>query len=176
MPSLSVISLIAYDYRFVYSSIRSYYDIVDEIIIGLDDQRLSWSRKPFNINLKEVEDFVSQVDIHRKIKIIEHNFHQDENPMKNDTYERNYLSSCAIEGNWIVQIDADEIMINKDEFKAWMNVNNPIDFKVLATLQTVYKTFGSKSLVVDPPTETVPVATMLRSAYTTCRYTSQNSI
>jgi hypothetical protein len=176
VAGISFVSLLAYDYRYVFSSIRSYYAIADEIILGLDKDRLSWAGKPFDIDMGMVRRLLAEIDCDNKIRIIEENFHLADTPMQNDTRERQILSCQAQEGNWIVQIDADEILLNPDEFRLWLKRHNPLDFCVHATWLTVFKTFGTKCLVIDPATETTPVATMTRGAYQLARMTAQEGV
>ena len=44
MIKKSAISLISYDAHLLPNSIKTYYDYVDEIVLGLDSDRISWSR------------------------------------------------------------------------------------------------------------------------------------
>ena len=49
----SVISLISYDAnRFLPKSIERYYNYVDEIILGIDKDRITWSGNPFPLMKK----------------------------------------------------------------------------------------------------------------------------
>jgi hypothetical protein len=173
MPGLSFVTLLAYDYRYCYQAIRSYYDIADEIILGLDADRLTWSKRPFAIDLEEVRAFVAEVDRDRKIRVIERDFHGEDTPMKNDTRERSLLSREAAPGNWVVQVDADEILMNAADFRAWLLAEAPADHLILARWLSVFKVFGDQVLVVDPPGEAVPVATMARGEYVMARLTGQ---
>jgi hypothetical protein len=50
MIKKSVISLISYDAELLPNSIKSYYDYVDEIVLGLDKDRISWSLQPFKFD------------------------------------------------------------------------------------------------------------------------------
>ena len=48
MIKKSVISLISYDAnRFLAKSIERYYEYVDEIVLGIDKDRITWSGNPF---------------------------------------------------------------------------------------------------------------------------------
>lgn len=173
MPGLSFVTLLAYDYRYSFQAIRSYYDIADEIILGLDRDRLTWSRQPFPIDLQAVHAFIASVDREKKIRIVEDKFHTADHPMQNEIQERSALSlHCAV-GNWIVQIDADEFLMNGPEFKEWMQTARDDDC-VSARWITVYKTFGNQVLVIDPPTEIVPIATKLRGQYIDGRATKKD--
>ena len=50
MVKKSVISLISYDADYLPASIRSYYNYVDEIVLGLDENRTSWSGNKFSFD------------------------------------------------------------------------------------------------------------------------------
>src|SRR3990172_12116193 len=115
MIKKSVISLIAYDASMLPASIRSYYDYVDEIILGLDEKRVSWSNHLFSFNESALWEELKQIDTQQKITIIEDNFHKSKVALENDNYERNILKShCTNE--WIFSFDADEELINAKEF------------------------------------------------------------
>jgi hypothetical protein len=50
MLKKSAISLISYDASYLPKSIASYYDYVDEIVLGLDKDRISWSGNAFTFD------------------------------------------------------------------------------------------------------------------------------
>ena len=50
MIKKSVISLISYDADYLPNSIKSYYEYVDEIVLGLDKNRVSWSKNTFSFD------------------------------------------------------------------------------------------------------------------------------
>lgn len=172
MNGLSFVTLLAYDYRYAFGAISSYYDIADEIVLGLDSDRLSWMRQPFVIDIDEVAKFISQIDQKKKIRIVEGNFHTSDHPMENETLERNALSLQCSEGNWVLQIDGDEILMNAPEFRQWLQTAPP-DHRCAARWFNVFKFFGDKALMIDPPTELTPVATKLRGQYVSARVTQQ---
>jgi len=112
----SVISLISYDAnRYLAQSIERYYDFVDEIILGLDKDRVTWSGNSFSINEEDLWSQLSQIDGDNKISIIEEDFHQSSVAIENDNYERNFLKGhCS--NDWIFSIDADEWLVNAKDF------------------------------------------------------------
>lgn len=111
----SVISLISYDSHLLIDSIKSYYQYVDEIILGLDEDRVSWSKKSFTFDEESLWNELKAIDIYNKIELIEYNFHQSDIPIENDNYERNFLKSQCTH-DWIFSFDADEVLINPKEF------------------------------------------------------------
>jgi hypothetical protein len=60
--------------------------------------------------------------------------------MNNDTWERNLLSKRAKPGNWIIQIDSDEYLLNAAEFADWMRTA-PENHCIRASWITVFKEF-----------------------------------
>lgn len=83
------------------------------------------------------------------------------------------MSLHARPGNWIVQIDADEILLNAEEFRRWLTFVEGRAQDVGATWLTVFKTFGRRALVIDPPQEVTPIATIYAGHYTAARETGR---
>ena len=112
----SAISLISYDAnRFLAKSIKRYYDYVDEIVLGIDKDRITWSGNPFSIDEEALWSELSQIDGDGKISIIEEDFHQSKVAIENDNYERNFLKEqCS--NDWIFSFDADEMLVNAKDF------------------------------------------------------------
>ncbi len=177
-PPLSFITLLAYDYRYAFEAIASYYAIADEIILGLDQDRLTWARQPFEIDLNAVRAFVGRIDTAGKIRLIEGNFHSHDHPMENDTRERNALSMQCAAGNWIVQIDADEMLLNADEFMTWMEAagDKLAGAVIMARWVNVFKQFGDKALVITPGNEGGPIATRMAGQYVNARWTRERQV
>jgi hypothetical protein len=98
--------------------------------------------------------------------------------MENDTNERNVLSQSCAPANWVVQIDADEILLNATEFVTWMEQNdrNLGGYSVAAQWITVFKQFGQQALVVSPATEMASIATRSRGEFVLARNTSRSMV
>lgn len=171
---LSFVTPVAYDYRFAWAAIRSYYAIADEIVLGLDIDRISWNGKPFAFDDAEFKRGLKAVDPQGKIKLVEGNFHSQGSAPDNDTFERNELSKHCTRGNWIVQIDSDELLQNPHEFRAWM-LKRRGPWLVLGRWTVVFKTFGDDYLVVDKHEDDfwISLATRRQGMYTGCRDTKE---
>jgi hypothetical protein len=169
---ISTVIPVAYDYLYAFGAIARVYDISDEIILGLDVDRISWSKGAFEFNLEEFQTEIKKLDHSGKIRLIEENFHTEEHPMANDTRERNILSSYCKPGNWVLQIDSDEYMLNPADFKKWLSTADP-ECDVQAQWITVFKSFGDRVLVAHEPGHQVHVGTRLRSSYNYCRKTER---
>jgi hypothetical protein len=66
MTKIAIITLLSYDYKYIYSAIKSHYDIADEIILGLDFERRTWAQNPFDIDMEEVNRNLAVLDTHSK--------------------------------------------------------------------------------------------------------------
>ena len=75
MIKKSAISLISYDSEYLPDSIAKYYDFVDEIILGLDKDRISWSNNSFKFDENKLWKDLKTLDVKNKIEVIEENFH-----------------------------------------------------------------------------------------------------
>ena len=115
MLKKSVISLISYDAEYLPDSISKYYNYVDEIILGLDKDRISWSNNVFSFDENDLWKKLKLLDIKDKIEIIEENFHPSSIPIENDNYERNYLKDKCTH-DWVFSFDADEELVNSKHF------------------------------------------------------------
>jgi hypothetical protein len=115
MRKKSVISLIAYDAEMLPRSIESYYDYVDEIVLGIDKERISWSGNEYKFNEIELWTALDKLDVDKKIKVIEDNFHRSSIPIENDNHQRNFLKQHCTH-DWVFSFDADEVLINPREF------------------------------------------------------------
>ena len=67
MIKKSVISLISYDAGFLPKSISKYYEYVDEIVFGVDKDRISWSNNPFNFDEQQLWKDLKRIDTENKI-------------------------------------------------------------------------------------------------------------
>lgn len=115
MIKKSVISLISYDAEYLPKSIQRYYPFVDEIVLGLDSDRITWSGNSFTFDEGKLWKELKKIDKDNKISIIEENFHKSKVAIENDNYERNYLKQqCS--NDWIFSFDADEELLNAKDF------------------------------------------------------------
>lgn len=149
----SVISLISYDAHYLPDSIRSYYEYVDEIILGLDKDRISWSNNKFSFNESELWMQLQQLDHANKIQIVEDNFHRSSVPIENDTHERNFLKQqCS--HDWIFSFDADEILVNPKEFflDFFPLVQDYRDVELMFTWFLLYKELDRNYLIIADET------------------------
>ena len=103
MLKKSVISLISYDAEYLPNSIKTYYDYVDEIVLGLDKNRVTWSKNKFTFDEQKLWSELSKLDGDKKITIIEEDFVKSDKAIENDNYERNFLKEqCS--NDWIFSL------------------------------------------------------------------------
>ena len=115
MIKKSAISLISYDAHYLPKSIEKYYNYVDEIVLGLDKNRITWSKNSFSFDEQKLWSELSQIDGDGKISIVEEDFVQSEVAIENDNYDRNFLKDqCS--HDWIFSFDADEMLVNPKQF------------------------------------------------------------
>ena len=150
MKKKSVISLISYDAAYLPESVSKYYNYVDEIILGLDKNRTTWSGNSFSFDEKQLWADLSAIDGDSKISIIEEDFVKSKVAIENDNYERNFLKAQCT-NDWIFSIDADEYLVNpKDFFYNYCPIveryYNKAD--ICMTWATPYKTIGDATLVI----------------------------
>ena len=179
----SVISLISYDASYLCNSIKSYYDYVDEIILGLDEDRISWNNNKFSFDESKLWQELEHIDKDNKISVIESNFHQSKVAIENDNYERNYLKSqCS--HDWVFSFDADEVLVNaKDFFYKYCPIvgkyQNIAD--VCMTWATPYKIIDDTLLLIANEDgtpffgENQGIATNKDSTYTYARWTDKSA-
>ena len=177
MPKVSALSMVSYDSQFLLRSIPYYLPFVDELILGVDADGLSWSGEPVEIS-EEFFTALSQIDQYDKIKIVKERFHiPGKSALELDTRERNILSSHASHDGWLVSIDADELMINAKEFFDFLRAWKGAASCMVGNWIVVYKLLGDKVLLVSAQhgggLEQFPLATLTREAFVTCRWTNE---
>jgi hypothetical protein len=148
-----VISLISYDADYLPASIRSYYEYVDEIVLGLDADRISWSGNSFTFDEGRLFSELSKIDRDNKITVVESNFHRSSVPIENDTHERNYLKEqCS--HDWVFSFDADEVLVNaKSFFQDFCPlVENYKDVELMFTWFLLYKQLEDGTLIIADET------------------------
>ena len=116
---LGAVMVVQNDAETVERSLASFYDGVDHILVSTDPKR-GWSGAP--ITPDDTLDRIRAFDKDKKIEIIEGDFFQYPQPMRNDTYQRQVSVDRLLERvpdlRWVMQVDADEVFLDFDDFKA----------------------------------------------------------
>lgn len=152
--------LVSYDYDFLKKSLPPVYQDSDTIFLAIDHQRRTWSGNTFDID-PSFFDWIKEIDTDKKIVIYEDDFYNPSlNSIQNDTRERYMLGMKMGIGNWMIQIDSDEIFVDFKSFVSQLRKydsflinpkNNPIQFAAFHI--NVYKYLKNGILYVDNPTK-----------------------
>jgi len=174
----SAVSLISYDYQYLLQSLPHYIDEVEEVILGLDKYRQTWNGNKFVVPDKFFQQ-LEAMDPAGKIRIVEDNFYiPNFTALENDTRERNFLSNFVKPGNWIISLDADEVILNPAALKDYLASLSDTDVSVLAQAVTVFKRLPDAILIASSKIKvgTFPIATKAVNSYIGARYTQQRKV
>ncbi len=172
MKNIVVGFLMSYDYEKLKLSIPPVYEQADKIYLALDHKQRTWKGETFDVDPTFFE-WLSNFDKHNKIEIYKDNFFVPElNAIQNDTRERHMLSIKMGIGNWLVQVDSDEIFIDFTQFVKTLRQHdhfldnpkkNPV--QIAGFLINIYKYLEDGMLYVDEPTKV-----MLATNYPNYKY------
>ena len=159
MKKIQVGFLMSYDYEKLKNSIPPVYEDADAIFLAVDENLKTWSGESFEVD-NTFYDWLKEIDKDDKIEIFKDNFYIPElSAIQNDTRERYLLSQKMGIGNWLVQIDADEICLDFKSFVKILKKNNhyldnpernPVQF--CGFVINIYKFLDSGILYVNQPT------------------------
>ncbi|MGD9681656.1 MAG: hypothetical protein AB7W16_10765 [Candidatus Obscuribacterales bacterium] len=172
------ISLLAYDIAYFEESVRSYVDIVDEVVIGLDENRETWSGGTFELDSEITGKLLGVSD---KVRIIQDQFYMPGlSPMENDTRERNFLSSHIEGADWLLSVDSDELLMNAQDLDEFLHAQKDKSSCVLGNWVSVYKELDDSYLVVGKDGEIflhpTPIVTAVPEIFINARWTTQSNI
>lgn len=116
MKKIQVGFLMSYDYELLKKSIPPVYKLADTIFLALDHKKRTWSGNHFKVD-ESFFEWLKSFDVDNKIIIYEDDFYDSEiNGIQNDTRERYMLGLKMGVGNWLIQVDSDEIFIDFEKF------------------------------------------------------------
>ena len=175
---LKAITLLAYDTAFMLESIKTYIDIVDELYIGLDENRQTWAGSTYELE-PGIEAKLKALS--PKVRILEEQFYiPGLNTMENDTRERNLISSHVDEVDYILSVDSDEFLLNPNELASWLRQQTEEDVCILGSWITVYKELDDAYLVIanksGPDLGDVPIITDRTDCFVNARWTKQKYV
>ena len=108
--------LVSYDYEKLKTSIPAVYHESDQIFLAIDHKYRTWTGSEFTIDATFFS-WLEAFDTDKKIILYKDDFYIPElSPIANDTRERTILGKKMGIGNWLIQIDADEVFINFSDF------------------------------------------------------------
>ena len=160
MKKIHVGFLLSYDYEKLKYSIPPVYKEADAIFIAMDKEQRTWSGKTFEIDPSFFQ-WIETFDVDKKITIYKDDFYVPElSAIQNDSRERHLLSLQMGIGNWLVQVDADEIFIDFSKFVNTLRkhdkyLDNPKQkpVQIAGFLINIYKYLEEGILYVDAPTK-----------------------
>jgi hypothetical protein len=150
--SLSISAyVLAADTSKLVESIKSYYSLVTKIVISCDGNSRGWTGAPIRVG--DVISVVKSIDTDNKCIIHYGDYSRAEfalDPMAGDTCQRNEALSVAAEyGDWILQIDADEVVSDISALVDWIQYAENNQFEAVEwPLSVLYRQIGSDYLVV----------------------------
>ncbi|WP_040250441.1 hypothetical protein [Psychroserpens mesophilus] len=160
MKKIHVGFLMSYDYEKLKFSIPPVYKEADAIFIALDKDHRTWKGNPFTVD-DSFFSWLEAFDVDNKITIYKDDFFiPDLDTIQNDTRERTMLSEQMGMGNWLVQVDADEIFLDFKKFVTTLRTydhfldkpeKQPI--QIAGFLINIYKYLDNGILYVNEPTK-----------------------
>lgn len=160
MKKIHIGFLMSYDYEKLKYSIPPVYKEADAIFIALDKEQRTWKGNTFDVD-DHFFTWLKNFDVDNKITIYKDDFFIPElDAIQNDTRERMMLSEKMGVGNWLVQVDADEIFL---DFKNFVNTLRKYDhfldaperkpIQIAGFLINIYKYLDNGILYVNEPTK-----------------------
>jgi hypothetical protein len=163
---IKVAFCVAYDWAFLQYSLPLVYKDSDQICLAIDKDRISWSGNKFEFDELGFRTLIDNIDIDKKIKIYEDDFHlADKSPMENEVRQRNLMADFlgATDG-WHLQLDSDEYFLNFHGFVQYLQKLRPSRLtNICCPWITLYKRIDEGFLMVNPvnfkQVEYIPIAT-----------------
>lgn len=149
--------VLAADPTWIESSLRSYYAVVDRIVVCFDRDRLGWTGLP--IDADECIDRVRALDRDGKVELLEGSYYRPSStPMENDTNQRRHALAAAAPGaDWVLELDTDEVLPDA-RYLVEKLADVPLECDAcMWPMRVLYKQVG--------PTEFLEVATKMRTPY-----------
>jgi len=176
MNKISVLSLISFDHALLLEGIARYIDAVDEVILGLAADRMTWVGRAFEVPDSFFAD-LKAIDKNNKVRIVEEQFFQKSDDLiQNLTRSRNIVSNHAREDAWLITLDPDETIVNFDELVDFLRTFTGNNIAIFGKQVTMLKRDGEKTFVVendDWSKDDICLATKKRGGYTVNRYTGE---
>ncbi|GAA2982121.1 hypothetical protein GCM10010460_17470 [Microbacterium terrae] len=104
------------DPAFLGPSVRSYYAMVDRIVVSYDENATSWTGTPLPI--ERCLEIMRELDTEGKCDYRPGHFGRSGfDPLANDTHQRSIALAQAGDGaDWVLQLDTDEVVPRPDVF------------------------------------------------------------
>lgn len=112
---------VAYDWQLLRYALPALYDLADQICLSIDIDRKSWNGSRFEMDDRALYEMIKETDAEKKVIFLEESFYKpDRSPISNECYQRKRMADVLGKADWIVQIDCDEIIMDKDYFRSML--------------------------------------------------------
>lgn len=156
MNDIKVGFCVAYDWYLLRHALPLVYEASDLICLSVDKDRISWSGEKFEIDEPAFRMFVSQMDIDRKIIILEEDFHVPNlTAGQNEVRQRNRMAEFMGYGGWHIQLDCDEYFTDFQGFVSYLKKlgkRDTIRTNICCPLLTLYQRTIDGFLYINPKT------------------------
>ncbi|SKC77224.1 hypothetical protein [Ohtaekwangia koreensis] len=125
-PIIKVGFCVSYDWELLKKSVPRIYADADIICLAIDKDRKSWTGNPYAFNDQEFYDFISTIDVDKKIIVYEDCFSLPElNARQNCNRHRMLIAEKMGKGGWHIQVDSDEYFLDFNSFVKELKKINP---------------------------------------------------
>lgn len=123
--------ILAADPAWIEASVLSYYHAIDSLIISFDKCRRGWTGSP--IKADECIDRIRAIDKDNKVRLVPGDFYRMSHAaMENETFQRQAALEVAGNGvDWVLQLDADEILPKAPKFIERLRNDVPFDYSAV---------------------------------------------
>lgn len=141
----------AYDWHLLQFALPAVYEHADVICLSLDKDRIGWAGQKFSFDDKAFFRFVEQIDVGKKVKLYEDDFHIPElSPMQNEVRQRNFMAEYLGLNGWHVQLDADEYFVDFARFVTKLrSIRTHRKINVCVPLLILFKQVSKGFLIIN---------------------------
>lgn len=134
--------LLAADPTWLRSSVTAYYDLVDELVVSYDEDGLGWTGAP--VQTDRCLDMLRALDVSSKMRFVGGHFSRPADPLLGDALQRaGAIGACDPAADWVVQLDADELLPDGRALLEAMEMANHNDLTAVEwPLQVLYRRLG----------------------------------
>jgi hypothetical protein len=102
--------VLAADPAWIEASVRSYYDLVQTLVVSYDERHRSWTGTPIAVD--ECLARLRKIDCAGKMRFCPGRYSRPEHsPMHNDTFQRQCAHrEAGVGADWVLQLDTDELL------------------------------------------------------------------
>jgi hypothetical protein len=104
--------ILAADPTWIEIGIRSYYDVIQKLVVSFDESRRGWTGSP--VNVEECIRRIQAIDVSKKVQLVAGTFARPGKPaMESETIQRQHaLDHASKDSDWVLQLDPDEFLPN----------------------------------------------------------------